>query len=43
MIELLIIAILAFICAYIDVTFGMGYGTLMCPILLVFNFEFLVN
>lgn len=29
---------LAFVCEYIDCAFGMGYGTLMSPILLIFGF-----
>lgn len=34
-----ILFVLAFGCAFIDVAFGMGYGTLMSPILLIFGFS----
>lgn len=32
------LSIIAFACAYIDVAFGMGYGTLMSPVLLIFGY-----
>ena len=38
LILIIVIVIIAFICSYIDCTFGMGYGTLMCPILLIFGY-----
>lgn len=39
---IIVICIITFFCAYIDVAFGMGYGTLMAPILLIMGFDLLV-
>lgn len=36
---LLSIMILAFICEYIDSSFGMGYGTILTPVLIIFGYE----
>ncbi|MFX1379452.1 MAG: sulfite exporter TauE/SafE family protein [Promethearchaeota archaeon] len=36
---LIIIVFLAFICEFIDCSLGMGYGTLMSPILLILGFD----
>jgi uncharacterized membrane protein YfcA len=33
------LVILAFVCEYMDSTLGMGYGTTMTPVLLLFGFE----
>ncbi|MBD3341241.1 MAG: TSUP family transporter [Candidatus Lokiarchaeota archaeon] len=35
---IIIIIIFSFVCSYIDCAFGMGYGTLMSPILLIFGY-----
>ncbi|MBU0532785.1 sulfite exporter TauE/SafE family protein [Candidatus Micrarchaeota archaeon] len=35
----LFITLLAFLCEYVDSTLGMGYGTTLTPILLLFGFE----
>ena len=35
-------ALLAFICEYIDSSLGMGYGTILAPVLLLFGFEPLI-
>ena len=42
LILIIIICIAAFFCAYIDVAFGMGYGTLMAPFLLIIGYELLI-
>ena len=36
---IIIILILAFSCEFLDSSLGMGYGTLMCPILLLLSFD----
>ncbi|MBN2183422.1 MAG: sulfite exporter TauE/SafE family protein, partial [Sedimentisphaerales bacterium] len=36
---IIVIVILAFLCEYMDSTLGMGYGTTLMPILLLFNFS----
>jgi uncharacterized membrane protein YfcA len=36
---IIIIIILAFVCEYIDSTLGMGYGTALTPVLLLFGFN----
>ena len=38
----LLLFLLAFICEFIDSSMGMGYGTILAPVLLVFGFEPLV-
>ncbi len=37
-----IIAILAFICEYIDRSLGMGYGTILTPILIIAGYDILI-
>ncbi len=37
--ELILIVLLAFTCELVDSTLGMGYGTTLTPILLIFGFE----
>jgi len=35
----LLLIVLTFFCEYIDATFGMGYGTILAPILLIIGFD----
>lgn len=36
---IIIIIVLAFICGYLDSSLGMGYGTILAPVLLILGFE----
>lgn len=36
---LILIGLMAFVCEYIDCSFGMGYGTILSPILLIMGYE----
>ena len=38
----LLLVIMAFVCEYIDSSLGMGYGTILAPVLIIFGFHPLV-
>lgn len=39
LLPIVLIFMIAFVCSYVDSAFGMGYGTLMSPVLLIFGYE----